>query len=86
MVDIEVTRCATIDLQDRLESSRVAFSEESLRVNEPTADLKKKYQAHATEVAAKVKALTECGAVRTSEQEMIEKLEAKCNEISAIAG
>ncbi|OAE24378.1 hypothetical protein AXG93_4343s1470 [Marchantia polymorpha subsp. ruderalis] len=65
--DIDVTRCATVDLQYRLEASRVAFNEESRRLDELTADLERKDQAHATEMAAKVKALAKCEAARTSD-------------------
>lgn len=79
--NIEVTRCATINLWNRLEASRVAFNEESRRVDELISDSEKKDRAHAAEVAAKVKARVECEAARTSNQELIEKLEVKCNEI-----
>ncbi|OAE21536.1 hypothetical protein AXG93_2085s1010 [Marchantia polymorpha subsp. ruderalis] len=70
-----------VDFRDRLEASWIAFIEESRRVDELTADLKKKDQAHAVEVAAKMKALKECEAAKTSDQELIERLEAKCNEM-----
>lgn len=79
--DIEVTRCATVKLRHRLEASWIAFNEESRIVDELNADLEKKYQTHATEVAVKVKALTECEAARTIDQELKERLEAKCNEM-----
>ncbi|OAE22513.1 hypothetical protein AXG93_4855s1060 [Marchantia polymorpha subsp. ruderalis] len=55
--DIEVTRCAEVDLWDRLEASQVAFNEKSQRIDELTADLEKKNQTHAAEVAVKLKAL-----------------------------
>lgn len=64
-IDIEFIRCATIDLRNRLETSQVAFNEESQRVDEHTADSEKKYHAHASEAAAKVKALTKNEAART---------------------
>ncbi|OAE20310.1 hypothetical protein AXG93_1084s1020 [Marchantia polymorpha subsp. ruderalis] len=38
-------------------------------------------EAHVAKVAAKMKALAECEATRTSDLELIEKLEAKCNEM-----
>lgn len=44
-----------------------------------TAESEKKDQAHAAEVAAKVKALEECESARTSDQELIKKLEAECH-------
>ncbi|OAE25287.1 hypothetical protein AXG93_4620s1000 [Marchantia polymorpha subsp. ruderalis] len=37
--------------------------------------------AHAAELTAKMKALAECEAARISDQEMIEKFEAQCNEL-----
>ncbi|OAE24885.1 hypothetical protein AXG93_2931s1280 [Marchantia polymorpha subsp. ruderalis] len=79
--DIEVTICATVDLRDRLEASRVTFNEESRRVYELSEDLEKKDQVHATELAAKEKALRECEVARTPDMELIEVLEAKCNEM-----
>ncbi|OAE21222.1 hypothetical protein AXG93_3833s1000 [Marchantia polymorpha subsp. ruderalis] len=54
-VDIEKARKATIDLRDRLEASRIAFNEESRRVDELTADLKKRDHLHAAELVAKKK-------------------------------
>ncbi|OAE23999.1 hypothetical protein AXG93_4541s1010 [Marchantia polymorpha subsp. ruderalis] len=74
------TAHAVVD-KERLEASRVAFNEESRRVDELTADLKKKYQMHAPEMAMEVKALAECEAARTSDLELIDRLEAKCNEM-----
>ncbi|OAE23771.1 hypothetical protein AXG93_1032s1000 [Marchantia polymorpha subsp. ruderalis] len=41
-VDIEVIKCATNDLSNTLEVSRVAFNEELRRIDELTADLEKK--------------------------------------------
>ncbi|OAE31242.1 hypothetical protein AXG93_2356s1070 [Marchantia polymorpha subsp. ruderalis] len=79
--DIEITRCATFDLRDRLEASRVEFNMESRRVDELTAASEKKEQAHAAELAAKVKTLPECEAAKISDLELIEKLEAQCNEL-----
>lgn len=40
--DIEFARCATVDLQSRLEASRTAFNAESRRVDELTAASEKK--------------------------------------------
>ncbi|OAE24749.1 hypothetical protein AXG93_1800s1000 [Marchantia polymorpha subsp. ruderalis] len=57
----------------RQEVSRVAFNEESCRVNELTADLAKRNQAHAAELAAKVKALAECEVVRSLKLELLDK-------------
>lgn len=76
--DIETTRRATVNLQDRLEASRVAFNEESLCGHELTADLAKRDRTHAAELIAKAKELAECEAARSSE---LEKLEADCNEM-----
>ncbi|OAE29242.1 hypothetical protein AXG93_3825s1120 [Marchantia polymorpha subsp. ruderalis] len=47
--DVETTRQETIDLRDRLGAFQVAFNEESRRVDELTADLAKRDQAHAVE-------------------------------------
>ncbi|OAE26149.1 hypothetical protein AXG93_903s1100 [Marchantia polymorpha subsp. ruderalis] len=80
-IDIEFIRCATIDLRNRLEASQVAFNEESQRVDEHTADSKKKYHAHASEAAAKLKALTKNEAARYSDHKLVERLKAKCNEM-----
>ncbi|OAE36019.1 hypothetical protein AXG93_838s1050 [Marchantia polymorpha subsp. ruderalis] len=79
--DIETTQKATIDLQERLEASRMAFNKDSRRVDELTADLAKRDQSHAAELAAKAKELAECEAVRSSELDKREKLEANCNEM-----
>ncbi|OAE30601.1 hypothetical protein AXG93_2909s1040 [Marchantia polymorpha subsp. ruderalis] len=68
-------------LWKRLEASRVAFNKESRRIDELTADLEKKDQAHAAEPATKVKALAECEAARILDLGLIERLEAKCNEM-----
>lgn len=78
--DIETIRRATVDLRDKLEASRVTFDEESHQVNELTADLVKKNQAHTVELAAKAKELAECEAARSSKLEQLEKLKAICNE------
>lgn len=43
--------------------------------------MEKKDQAHAVEVAEKVNALKKCEATRILDQEVIERLEAKCNEM-----
>lgn len=43
----------------------MAFNKESRRVDELTADLEKKDQAYAIEMAAKVKALAECEVARS---------------------
>ncbi|OAE22388.1 hypothetical protein AXG93_2318s1350 [Marchantia polymorpha subsp. ruderalis] len=60
-VDIGNARKATIDLQDKLEASRVvAFNEESGRVDELTADLEKHDQLHDAELALKAKELQDC--------------------------
>lgn len=43
--------------------------------------MEKKDQAHAAEPATKVKALAECEAARILDLGLIERLEAKCNEM-----
>ncbi|OAE31784.1 hypothetical protein AXG93_2355s1000 [Marchantia polymorpha subsp. ruderalis] len=72
--DIEFIRCATVDLRDRPEAFQVAFNKESRRVDELIANLEKKYQTHAAEVATKVKAWAECEAARILDLELIERL------------
>ncbi|OAE28348.1 hypothetical protein AXG93_2490s1390 [Marchantia polymorpha subsp. ruderalis] len=67
--DIENARKTTIDLRDRLESSRVVFNEESRCIDELTADLAKRNHLHGAELAAKAKELTHCEAARTLELE-----------------
>lgn len=57
------------ELWHRLKTSKMAFNEESRRVDELTADLAKKDQTHATKLAAKAKELAECEAARSSELE-----------------
>lgn len=82
--DIEVTRCAIVDLRDMLEAFSVAFNAESRRVDELTAASEKKEHAHAAKLAASMKALAECEAARISDLELIEKLEAQCNELRSL--
>lgn len=78
--DIEVTRSATVDLWDRLKASRIAYNEKSRRVDELTADSVKDH-AYAAKLVAKVKALAEFEAAKISDLALIERLEAKCNEM-----
>ncbi|OAE30516.1 hypothetical protein AXG93_2862s1000 [Marchantia polymorpha subsp. ruderalis] len=49
--DIENAQKATVDLRDRLEASKVAYTAESRRVDELTAYLAKRNQLHAAELA-----------------------------------
>ncbi|OAE32897.1 hypothetical protein AXG93_399s1050 [Marchantia polymorpha subsp. ruderalis] len=73
-----------VDLRNRLEASRVAFNVESRRVDELIADSARREQGHVAELAAKkMKALAECEVATILDQELIEKLEAKCNELSS---
>lgn len=67
-VDIENAQKATVDLWDRLESSKVAFNEETRCVDELTTDLAKRDQLHAAELVAKEK---EC---RAKEEQKVEGL------------
>ncbi|OAE23801.1 hypothetical protein AXG93_1311s1000 [Marchantia polymorpha subsp. ruderalis] len=62
------------EAEAKYEASRIAFNKESRRVDELTADLAKKDQAHADKVPAKKKTLAEWEATRTSDEERIEKL------------
>ncbi|OAE26257.1 hypothetical protein AXG93_3667s1000 [Marchantia polymorpha subsp. ruderalis] len=49
--DIETTRRATIDLRDRLEASRVAFNDESRRLDKLTADQEKRDSLNCTQLS-----------------------------------
>ncbi|OAE29439.1 hypothetical protein AXG93_4548s1160 [Marchantia polymorpha subsp. ruderalis] len=60
--NVEITRRAIVDLWDEHEASRVAFNEEAHRVDELMADLAKRDQTHAMDLAAKAKELAECEA------------------------
>ncbi|OAE34597.1 hypothetical protein AXG93_167s1080 [Marchantia polymorpha subsp. ruderalis] len=71
-------------LQNRLEAFRVAFNDESRPVDELTADLMKRDQTHAAELAAKAKELAECEVARSLELEQMEKLKADCNEMRSL--
>lgn len=57
------------------------FNEELRRLDELIANLAKRDEAHASELAAKAKALAECEVARSSELELMERLKANCNEM-----
>ncbi|OAE19727.1 hypothetical protein AXG93_2958s1010 [Marchantia polymorpha subsp. ruderalis] len=65
----------------RLEACRTAYDVESLRVDELSAAAEKKEQECQTELAARAKKSAEYEAVRISDLELIEKLEAQCSEL-----
>ncbi|OAE35186.1 hypothetical protein AXG93_2947s1030 [Marchantia polymorpha subsp. ruderalis] len=64
-----------------LEEKEKQLQESKAKVDELTADLVKRDQAHVAELAAKVKELPECEAARSSELELLERLNANCNEM-----
>ncbi|OAE18895.1 hypothetical protein AXG93_2795s1030 [Marchantia polymorpha subsp. ruderalis] len=79
--DIETTRRGTVDLWDRFEASRMAFKEESRRIDDLTTDLVMRDHLHVVELAAKANELAKCEAAQNLELEHLNKLEANCNEM-----
>ncbi|OAE20450.1 hypothetical protein AXG93_383s1000 [Marchantia polymorpha subsp. ruderalis] len=79
--DVERAKCASVDLLKRLEACRTTYDAKSLKVDELLAITEKKEQEYQIELAVRAKKLTEYKVARISDLELIQKLEAQCNEL-----